>query len=389
MKTSILICFVFLFLQNTLLAQCDPVSGQDLIGRPCGGTIQTAVPFLRITPDARSGAMGDVGIALSPDANAMHFNASKLAMAEEKFGVSFNYTPWLHNLGVDDIYLAYLSSYLKFGKNKNKAIGLSVRYFSLGEIQWTNYSGTPLGTGHPREFEIACSYSQKLNQYLSLGITAKFINSNLASGQSPGSGTSTIHDGRAGAVDISITYKKPIKFKNNEGDFTFGAAISNIGNKINYFQSSDFLPTNLGIGTALNLPFDKNNRIVFALDFNKYLVPTPQPLTTDPTQSWRTTSPIAGIFKSFYDAPGGFGEELQEISISSGVEYWFKNTVALRGGYFYEDKTKGGRQYLTTGAGVKLKSFGFNLSYLIPTSNQRGPLDNTIRFSALYSVVSK
>ena len=394
MKRAKLTCLTLLsilFSVNIINAQCDPISGKDVLGRPCGGTLQTAVPFLRINPDARSGAMGDVGIGISPDANAMHFNASKLAMADQKFGGSLSYTPWLHNLGVNDIYLAYLSGFYQFGSgNVKQAVGLSLRYFSLGEIQWTDYNATPLGTGSPREFELAASYSRQLSENFSVGITGKYFYSNLATGQSPdgGTGSDKIHSGQGGAADISMTYKQPLSLNGGKGDYMIGVAISNIGGKVNYFKTSDFLPTNLGIGGAINYPFDQFNRIVFALDLNKYLVPTPQPLTTDPTGSWRTISPIAGIFKSFTDAPGGFGEELQSISISTGAEYWYDNQFAFRAGYFYEDKSKGGRQYLTVGLGLKYSVVGINLSYLVPTSSQRGPLDNTLRFSLLFDAAS-
>ena len=377
-----------LFSVNIISAQCDPTTGKNTLGQSCGGSIQTAVPFLRINPDARSGAMGDVGIAISPDANAMHFNASKLAMADQKFGGSLSYTPWLRNLGVNDIYLAYLSGFYQFGTGVKQAVGISLRYFSLGDIQWTDYNGVPLGNGSPREFEFAASYSRQLSENLSVGATGKYIYSNLATGQSPGGGGGVIHSGQGGAVDISMTYKKPLKLNGGKGDYTVGVAVSNIGGKLDYYLSSDFLPTNLGIGGALNFPFDQFNRIVFAVDLNKFLVPTPISLAQDPTGSWKSTSPIAGIFKSFGDAPGGFSEELQEINISAGAEYWYDNQFAFRAGYFYEDKNKGGRQYLTVGLGLKYSVLGINLSYLVPTSSSRGPLDNTLRFSLLFDAAS-
>lgn len=393
MKKAILTCLTLLSILlsvNSIQAQCDPVSGKNVLGQPCGGTIQTAVPFLRINPDARSGAMGDVGIAISPDANAMHFNASKLAMADQKFGGSLSYTPWLRNLGVNDIYLAYLSGFYQFGSGVKQAVGVSLRYFSLGDIQWTDYNAVSLGTGSPREFEFAASYSRQLSENLSVGATGKYIYSNLATGQSVNGGGAgeAIHSGTSGAVDISMTYKQPIKRNGGKGDYTVGVAISNIGGKVNYYKSQDFLPTNLGIGGALNLPFDQFNRIVFALDLNKFLVPTPIPLAQDPTRSWKDVGPVAGIFKSFADAPGGFSEELKEVNISAGAEYWYDNQFAFRAGYFYEDKDKGGRQYLTVGLGLKYSVVGINLSYLVPTSSSRGPLDNTLRFSLLFDAAS-
>ena len=244
---------------------------------------------------------GDAGIAISTDANAMHFNASKLANTEEKWGGSISYTPWLRNLNVNDIYLAYASGFYQFGdKGVKQTVGLSLTYFSLGELTWTGYSGEVLGYGAPREYSVAAAYARQLSPEVSIGFTGKYIYSNLASGQSVGgTGTSTIRSGQAVAADLSFTYKKPIKSASGKGDLTIAAVISNIGNKVNYLNTADFLPTNLGIGAAYNKPFDQLNRIVFTIDMNKLLVPTPQPLATDPTRAWKQQSPIAGIINSF------------------------------------------------------------------------------------------
>lgn len=396
-KTLILLIATGLFLgiNTSISAQqkgCDPSTGKDPLGRDCGGAVQTAVPFMMINPDARSGAMGDVGIAISPDANAIHFNASKYAMASQKFGMSLTYTPWLRSLGVNDIYLAYAAGYYQFGSNVKQAIGVSLRYFSLGSIQWTDFNASVLGEGSPREFETAVSYSRQLSKYLAVGATGKFIYSNLATGQSPDGGSEKISSGRAGAVDFSMTYKRPIKMAAGNSELMIGAAIKNIGNKITYLRSADFLPQNIGIGAAWDIPLDQYNSITVALDINKLLVPTPNPLDTvrgaNGLPAWKDKSPVSAAFGSFGDAPGGGQEELKELNFSAGVEYWYDKQFAVRAGYFYEHAEKGGRRYFTVGLGLKYNVMGINLSYLVPTSSQRGPLDNTLRFSLLFDAAS-
>ncbi len=370
---------------------CDPATGVNAAGQKCGGTIQTAVPFLMINPDARSGGMGDVGIAISPDANAIHFNASKYAMAEAKSGVSLSYTPWLRSLGVNDIYLANIAGYYQLGGNVKQAIGASLRYFSLGSIQWTDFNAQITGEGTPREYEFAVSYSRQLSKTFAIGVTGKYIFSNLATGQTA-EGSDKISSGQAGAVDFSGTYKKPIAMAAGKSNLMVGFAVRNIGNKITYLRSSDFLPTNLGIGAAWDIPFDQYNSIVISADINKLLVITPQRDSTDANNNkipdWKEVSPISGIFKSFSDAPGGGSEEFQELTYSLGVEYWYDKQFAVRAGYFHENVAKGGRQYFTVGLGLKYNVLGINLSYLVPTSNQRGPLDNTLRFSLLFDASS-
>lgn len=396
-KTLILLIATGLFLgiNTSISAQqkgCDPSTGKDPLGRDCGGAVQTAVPFMMINPDARSGAMGDVGIAISPDANAIHFNASKYAMAPQKFGMSLTYTPWLRSLGVNDIYLAYAAGYYQFGSNVKQAIGVSLRYFSLGSIQWTDFNASVLGEGSPREFETAVSYSRQLSKYLAVGATGKFIYSNLATGQSPDGGSEKISSGRAGAVDFSMTYKRPIKMAAGNSELMIGAAIKNIGNKITYLRSADFLPQNIGVGAAWDIPLDQYNSITVALDINKLLVPTPNPLDTvrgaNGLPAWKDKSPVSAAFGSFGDAPGGGQEELKELNFSAGVEYWYDKQFAVRAGYFYEHAEKGGRRYFTVGLGLKYNVMGINLSYLVPTSSQRGPLDNTLRFSLLFDAAS-
>ncbi len=356
-------------------------------GSNCVNTIVSAVPFLRIVPDARSGAMGDVGIALSPDANAMHFNASKLAFVEDKVGVSATYTPWLRALGLNDVYMAYLSSY--YSIDDLQTLGLSLRYFSLGSIAFTDDNGQPLGEGRPNEFEIAGAYTRKLGENFSAGLTAKFIFSNLAAGQTIGS--VNITPGTAGAADVSFTYRTPFKISEEESDLFIGLAISNIGTKITYTESinRDFIPANLGLGGAANFRIDRFNTITVAGDINKLLVPTPclgDNCDEDNNQiaDYKEQSMFNGVLSSFTDAPNGLSEELNELMYSIGVEYWYDQQFAVRAGYYSEHRTKGNRKFFTVGLGLRYSIFGINFSYLVPTTNQRNPLDNTLRFSLLF-----
>lgn len=375
---------------STLMAQggLDPkcVNGRNPIdGSRCANAVTSAVPFLRIVPDARGGAMGDAGIATSTDPNAMHYNQSKLAFSDKNVSLSATYTPWMRNLGLQDVYLAYLAGYKQI--DKFQTIGLGLRYFSLGDIEFTDENGGPLGTGRPNEFEITGAYARKLTDRFSAAVGAKFIYSNLATGQVVQG--AEIKAGKAGAADISLTYKAPIKINKQKSELTLGAVISNLGNKVTYTSSinRDFIPTTLGLGGAWKFNLDDYNTITITTDFNKLLVPTPRPeidTDGDGTPDYRELSPIRGVFESFGDAPGGFKEELKEITISTGAEYWYDDQFAVRMGYFYENYSKGNRRYFSVGLGVKYNIFGLNFSYLVPTTNQRNPLDNTLRFSLLF-----
>jgi hypothetical protein len=370
-------------------AQCYEQNGKyyNLDGTPCTNTVVTAVPFLRIVADARSGALGDAGIAISPDANAMHFNASKLVFAEQDLGISATYTPWLRSLGLNDVYLAYLTGYRKL--DDMQALGFGLRYFSLGSIQFTDVNGEALTTGRPNEFEVAAAYSRKLTEKFSASVTAKFIYSNLAAGQQVEG--ETIEPGIAGGADIAFSFRTPIKMTNAESNLTLGLALTNIGSKITYTRSldRDFLPANFGLGAAWDIDLDDYNRITLITDINKLMVPTPcQGENCDEDGDGRTDykdqSSIRGIFSSFGDAPEGFSEELRELMYSFGVEYWYDKQFAVRAGYYNEHVQKGNRKFFTVGLGIKYNIFGLNFSYLIPTTNQRNPLDNTLRFSLLF-----
>ncbi len=376
-------------------AQCtrqdpsDPSSPLiNLDGSPCTNTVVSAVPFLRIVADARSGAMGDAGIAISADPNAMHFNASKLVFAEEGLGLSATYTPWLRALGLNDVYLAYLSGYYKL--DDLQALGFGLRYFSLGSIQFTDQNGEPLSIGRPNEFEITAAYARKLTDRFSASLSAKFIYSNLAAGQQV-EGGETIEPGIAGAADVAFTYKAPIEMENAESELTVGLALTNIGSKITYTNSlyRDFLPANFGLGAAWKIDMDEYNSITFTSDVNKLMVPTPcqdncEDLNSNGIPDYREQAAISGITASFSDAPEGFEEELRELMYSFGVEYWYDQQFAVRAGYYTEHSQKGGRKFFTVGLGLKYNIFGMNFSYLVPTTNQRNPLDNTLRFSLLF-----
>jgi len=385
--------FAFISTHTTAQVNVCSVDGTNQVtGQPCVNTIVTSVPFLRIIPDARSGAMGDVGIAISPDANAMHFNASKLAFAEQDLGLSATYTPWLRALGLQDVYMAYLSGYRKI--DDLQTVGLGLRYFSLGTIQFTDENGQPLGSDRPNEFELSLAYSRKLSDKFSAGLAMKYIYSRLANGQTVED--ETITPGNAVAGDLSFTYRTPLEIGGRDSRLTIGTAISNIGTKISYTQSAnkDYIPTNLGIGAGLEYDIDDFNSIHFAVDINRLLVPTPpggDPFSPENNNSgdpnvpdYKEKSVIAAALSSFGDAPGGFGEEMRENTYSIGVEYWYDKQFAVRVGHFNEHQTKGNRKFFTVGLGLKYNIFGLNFSYLVPTTNQRNPLDNTLRFSLLF-----
>ncbi len=364
----------------------DPVTGQSFpTGERCANAVTSAVPFLRITPDARGGAMGDVGIATSADPNGMHYNQSKLAFADKNVAISATYTPWMRNLGLTDVYLAYLSGYVKL--DKFQAIGFGLRYFSLGSIDFTDENGQSLGSGNPNEWELTGSYSRKLSDKFSAAIGAKFIYSNLATGRVVEG--NEIKPGIAGAADISMTYKTPLKIISQKSDLTIGLAITNLGSKITYTNSvnRDFLPTNMGLGFAWRVNLDQYNTFTITSDLNKLLVPTPRPEIDEDGNGradYKELSPVRGVFTSFSDAPGGISEEWKEVTKSIGLEYWYDDQFAIRAGYFYENYSKGNRKYLSVGLGVKYSIFGLNFSYLVPTTNNRNPLDNTLRFSLLF-----
>ena len=344
--------------------------------------VTSAVPFLRITPDARSGGMGDVGIATSADANSSFSNLAKTPFNSSKTGLAINYVPWLRDLAVNDVYLASLAGFYKL--SDDEAISASLRYFSLGSIQFTDNLGNDLQTFRPREFAIDAGYSRKLSAKSSLGIALRYINSNLASGNVNGVNYKA---GSAVAGDLSF-YHHGAK-ENGEG-FNWGVALSNLGSRISYTSDAtqkDFIPANLGFGGAYTKVFDEDNKITFALDLHKLLVPTP-PAVGDSAglAKYRSKGVVGSWFSSFGDAPGNISEELQEVNASLGLEYWYNNQFAFRAGYFYENPSKGNRKFFSVGAGLKYNVFGLNFAYLFPSGNgvNRSPLSNTWRFGLVF-----
>ena len=368
---------VLSLLSGMVSAQITPSTG---IGQSLDderNVITTAMPFLLISPDSRSAGMGDVGAALSPDANAMQWNAARLAFVENEVGASISYSPWLTNIGVNDMSISYLSAYYKI--SKEQVIGISMKYFDLGSIFFTDdgISGTDFS---PKDFSFSAAYVRKLSNNFSASLTGMFARSNLFGDVSAASGLSNPRPATALGVDLGFFYTKNLIFNGNDSDFSSGLQISNIANKVSYSgdDNEQFLPINLKIGTAFTTALDPYNKITLAVDFNKLMVPTPNPNDTT------TITLLEGMFGSFGDAPAGFREEVREISIASGVEYWYNQVFAVRTGYFYEHFTKGGRQYFTAGVGFRYQVLGLDFSYLIPT-RQNNPLAETLRFSATFN----
>lgn len=360
--------------------------------KPSLNVVTTAVPFLTITGDSRSGGMGDVGIAVGPDANGAQLNGAKMAFIQDDYGVGLSFTPWLQSL-VNDIYLTNLTGFYKI--KDVQTIHMSLRYFSLGNVQYTDDNGNNTINVHPNEFYIDAGYSRRLGSIASIGATLRFIYSEIA--PNAGTATESVKPGIAGAADISAMVDKTFDNK-GKGDMKhellWGICISNIGSKMTYTSNvtKDFLPCNLGIGLGYKLHLDSKdaNTVGIYADINKLLVPTPNSLSSTPPYyySYSTKqaneSPITGIITSFYDAPGGGTEELKSFIEQIGAEYCFKKMFSLRMGYFSESVTKGGRQFMTVGAGIKYSIAALNFSYLVPTTNQKNPLDNTFSFSLAF-----
>ena len=369
-------------------------------------TITTALPFMAITPDSRAGGMGDAGTALSPSSSSVYWNTSILSFSEKKSEISLSYTPWLRQL-TNDIHLSYLSGYYKI--NKQHAIGGALRYFSLGEITFTDASGNELRQDKPSEFELTGAYAFKLSDKLSIGVNGKFAYSNLTGGLTV-AGVNT-KPGVVGAADLSFSYyNDKVKFGKTKGVYTFATTLNNIGNKVAYSELSqrDFIPMNLKIGNSFLAKFDAYNDVVFSLDIQKLLVPTPASYnSTGDLMSGKSNDVgiINGILQSFYDAPGvvatdangdyimnpdgtyevvkgtRFKEEMAEINLAGGIEWWYNNTFAIRGGVFYESKNKGNRQFMNIGASLKYNMFGIDFSYLASLNGRQSPLANTLRFT--------
>ncbi|MFM1915771.1 MAG: hypothetical protein RLZZ531_1440 [Bacteroidota bacterium] len=372
-------------------------------------TITTALPFMAITPDSRAGGMGDAGTALSATSTSVYWNTSMLSFAEDKSELSLSYTPWLRQL-TNDISLSYLSAYYKI--NKIHTIGGSLRYFSLGEITFTDVSGNVLRDDKPSEFELTGAYAFRLAKRLSIGINGKFAYSNLTGGLTVG-GVNT-KAGVVGAADFSITYRNDdAQIGRTSGIYSFATTINNLGNKVAYSELSkrDFIPMNLKIGNSFEAEFDDYNKVTFAVDLQRLLVPTPAfyaNIDGDYTMLSGMNGDVGiinSIMQSFYDAPGVVAkdengdyiqntdgtyevvkgtklkEELAEINIAAGAEWWYNDVLAMRTGIFYENKNKGNRQFLNFGASLKYNMFSIDFSYLASISGRQSPLANTLRFT--------
>jgi hypothetical protein len=375
-------------------SQAQVTTVKQLLG--ARNVITTAVPFLTITPDARAAGMADCGVATSPDVNSMHFNAAKYAFVEKKAGLGISYTPWLRQL-VPDVSISYLSVYGKIDNVSTAA--LTLRYFSLGSIQFTDEFGASLGDQKPNEFAIDGGYARKLSEKFSMGVALRFIYSNLVPNL-PSNGAPPVHAGVSGAGDISAFYTDDTKISGIKTKWTAGASITNMGAKVSYTASAnrDFIPTMLRLGASMTGELDQYNSLTIVGEISKLLVPTP-PVYYQSVFGGDSIGPggikaiekgknpnvgvVKGMTQSFYDAPAGFREELKEYDWSFGAEYWYDKQFALRTGFFHEPATKGNRKYFTFGAGLRYNVFGLDFTYLVPLGQQH-PLQNTLRFSLLF-----
>jgi hypothetical protein len=372
---------ILLLISGVIISQHSFSQNINTLGQE--SAITTAVPFLVISPDARHAALGDAGVATTPDANSTYWNPGKLAFIQSKYGASVSYTPWLGKI-VNDMSISYLTGFYKI--NRESAFNLSLKYFDMGEITFTNNVAAVTGQFSPRDYSFDGSYSRMLSENLGIGLTAKYIYSNLT-------GTNSNVDGQAGksvAVDIGLYYTKELKW-NNPSTLSLGGAISNIGAKLSYTDNNneDFLPTNLRLGSALTTALDPYNSITFVLDFNKLMVPSP-PIRDETGQIVAGEDPnrslLNAMFTSFSDAPNGAKEEFQEIMTSVGVEYWYNKSFAARVGYFNEASNKGNRKYLTLGLGFTKNRFGIDVAYLVPTAKREHPLAETLRFTLHFNI---
>ena len=359
---------------QNVVANPDELLGQQ-------NAITTAVPFLAITPDARHAALGDGGVATSPDANAAYWNAGKLVFIDKKYGGSLSYTPWLGKI-VNDMSIAYLTGFYKF--SKEQAVATSIKYFNLGDISFKDNVNGSLGDFNPREFAFDATYSRMLTEELGVGVAGRYIYSNLT-------GAFAGIDAKPGhsvAVDIGIYYTKTFE-RVKTSTLSLGGAITNIGAKLSYTdnENKDFLPTTIRIGGTYTMELDPYNSLTFLLDFSKLMVPTPPIRDIDGSiliGKDDDRSLLSGMFGSFTDAPNGFEEEMQEIMTSVGIEYWYNHTFAGRIGYFNEAKNKGNRKYMTLGLGFRRNKFGIDVAYLVPVNKRESPLAETLRFTLLF-----
>jgi len=350
--------------------------------------IHTAIPSLSIAPDARGGSMGDIGVATLPDINSQYWNPAKYAFMESKAGVSLSYTPWLRKL-VSDISLAYLAGYYKIGQNDRSAISASIRYFTLGEIALTEYGGNVYQNIYPYEMAFDMGYGMKLSESSSLAVTLRYIRSDMGARSDD-----ELQPDNAFAADISGYTEKYVYIGSSECLWSGGFNISNIGTKISFDGgvTNQFLPANLRLGTGILYPLDEYNQLGIYVDLNKYLVPGYPVREDDETEedfrerrsAYNSISNgLVGAIKSFSDEP--FSEQLKAVNISVGAEYNYNSQFFVRGGYHYENRLKGNRQYFSVGAGFRMSVFQLDAAYLISTVPSN-PLDQTLRFSLSFDM---
>jgi len=400
MRRNLLIfIFTSIFASGVSLAQNGGAQAPDIIGQDEGNrVISTAVPFLSIAPDARVAGLGDAGSALSADVNAIHWNTAKLAFIENQSGVSFSITPWLANI-VNDMYLYYLNGFYKV--SDDQTIALAMRYFDLGDMEFRDDNGQFLQDFNPREFSFEGAYAQKLSEYGSVGVGLQFVYSNLTGNAFTGGGTQS-QPGVSIGGDIGWYYKRKVNLLANPGVFSYSIAVNDFGSKMTYSSDTqqEFIPTTFRLGTTLTTELDPFNTLTLAIETSKLMVPSPPIYERDDNGTviidQDTGKPkirkgkdpdrgvLSGMFGSFFDAPGGVSEEFREVMIGAGLEYWYNQTFAGRAGYFYEDKTKGGRSYFTLGLGFRYNVFGLDVAYLVPTT-QNHPLAQTLRFTLLFN----
>jgi len=378
MKKTIIILFTLLFAIESIFSQDEGELNPIFL----------TVPFLTIAPDSRAGAMGDIGVATSPDASSQHWNASKYAFVKGEAGFAMSFTPWLRNL-VSDINLGYVSGYFRI--DDRQVVSSSFLYFSLGDILFRDMYGEEYGHFTPNEFAFDLAYARTLSDHISGALTLRFLRSDLTGGGTAGG--EEYNPGISFGADLSTYYQRDIKLSDKEAELAWGVSIANLGSKISYTEGTEkhFIPANLRVGARLSVDLDEYNSVSLATDINKLLVPTPPTYYNDSVDANGdevikegrkppSSLPLSWI-QSFYDAPGGFKEEMHEIIYSVGAEYWYREQFAIRAGYFHEHINKGNRKYFTVGIGLKLNVFFIDYSYLIPTSGRNHPLANTMRFT--------
>lgn len=377
-KFSVLLISILIF-GNTIFGQSE----EDLEFVGGLNALSVAVPFLMIAPDSRAASMGDVGAATLPDANSQHWNPAKYAFIDKDWGIAYSYTPWLQNL-IKDMDLNYLVGYYRF--DDQQVVSASLLYFSMGTIIFTDDQGTRLLDHNANEFALDVAYSRKFSDKIGGSIGFRYIRSDLTGGFAQ-QGQPVAKAGNSGAADIATYYQTPVVVDNKEGEFALGLNITNIGAKISYNEDpyKQFIPINMRLGGRFSLDMDMYNKLSVMIDANKLLVPTPPLYDTENDEILLGMNPdvpvLTGMLQSFYDAPGGFDEEIREVNIAAGIEYLYAGQFAIRAGYFDEHSTKGNRKYFTLGAGIKYNVFNLDFAYLIPTAGQTNPLANTFRFT--------